>query len=74
MTKLRKLRIWITIAAILCLLAVCAMATWGMWNEFSDGLLLAMKLTGGAGIVLFLVNAVLAVREFDKGRYHKKGN
>lgn len=73
MTKQRKLRMWVTIAAVLCLLAICAMSAWGTKNSFSNGLLLAMKLTGGAGLILLLVNAVLAVREFDRNRNHQKG-
>ncbi len=73
MSKLRKLRIWITIAAILCLLALCVMAAWGTKNDFFDSLLLAMELTGGAGAALLILNALLAVREFDKSGDHKKG-
>ncbi len=64
MTKLRKLRIWITAAAILCVLAVNVMAAWGMENEITDGLLLAMCLVGAAGIAALVSNAVLAVRDF----------
>lgn len=72
--KLRKLRIWITVAAILCLLAVAAMGTWGVSHEITDGLLLAMRLVGAVGIAAFFCNAVLAVREFlnsKRGRRDK---
>lgn len=73
MSKQRKLRIGATIAACLCLLALGVMAACGMNTDFSDSLLLAMKLTGGAGVVLLLLNAVLAVWELDKSRDHQKG-
>lgn len=69
MRKQRGVRIWITIAALICMIAVCAMATWGTKNSFSDGLILAMELVGAAGIVLLLCNAVMAVWEFWKSRH-----
>lgn len=71
MKKGKTIRIWLTIFALLCVLAVSAMYTWGVNNDFSDGLILAMKLAGGAGVLLLIANAVLAVAQLIREEERK---
>ncbi len=71
MKKGKTIRIWLTIFAMLCVLPVSAVVTWGVKNDFSDGLILTMKMAGGTGVLLLIVNAVLAVAQLIRKEQQK---
>lgn len=68
MSKLRKIRIWITVPSCLCMIALAILFTVGVRNEFTDGLLLAMHIVGETAALGLVFNAVLAVYEYVRER------
>lgn len=71
MTAFRKWRISLTAVGILCMVALAGLFTLGVNREFTDGMLLAMKLLGAVGAAALIGNAALAVAVYVRERSTK---